>query len=704
MIEDEEWQLGINDVGRDARRFTVSEPCGDRLTPVLIERALMAKLAHDTTFWTLDSNRIWFEPQPFRVEDDISVYRRYRIAAMLVDGEGVGISADVETAFFTTETLAHFFEPGTTRSVQESRKKEFEVLTQRQKGQKGTLIYDNGRSRIKCYFVSAPSGITCATTGIIRAKGESYDSLFDYYRAVYPGLNMDGDASAVQVSFQGISKPQWVAAKCLRVRVMNDTLPESVSSIDKIKPDQRRQMISNFWERLEPRPLGQVAPGLLAGFWRPADSRTHRFPIPDLTFCGDSRLAGPLNASPEAYRGNYKQRMEYLKEAGCYYVPATMPRTLYSIYPSSLDRKICEQLARDLTKEISDWTSGAGCSIQAAKPIGYHSISEAIERLRSEDRGGVALFILNEEPTAYHEVAFQLERWRVKRVTERQLRKHFDYLENGIWSRQRRTKDLVLGRRRWDDFVKLNALDILQLMDIIPFRFDVQCPHEAQLFIDVGHDRRQFALSLLVARQKPKKPDLRIYTDVQQKTDHQCEHINPTILADQIVRIFEQVLPRRSDPVESLLVLRDGRMCGEELSGIKDAIRRLSGEGKLVKEVRVDVADLRKESSNAIRLWDTDELTGVVDNPLEGTALEVNKNLIVLASTGSATLHQGTAQPLAIFTNGYCSAPVDTAFTTFMATQLNGSSPKVAQRLPLQAKRGDEDLKAREDQEIRRFR
>lgn len=703
IIEDEEWQLGINDVGKDTRRLTLSDFSGDRLMPVLLERALMAKLAHDTTFWTLDSNRIWYEAQPFLVKDDISVYRRYRVAALLLEGEGIGISVDVETAFFTTETLAHFFEPGQSKVEQENRKRNFETLTQRQMGQKGTLIYDNGRTRSKCYFAAAPIGITCATTGIIRAKGESYDSLHDYYRAVYPNLDMNSNAPAVQVSFQGISKPQWVAANCLRVRVMNDALPESLNSIDKIKPDQRRQTISKFWARLDPKPLGVVAPGLRTGFWRPADVRVHRFPIPDLVFGGNSRLKGSMEPSFEAYRENYNQRLEYLKESGCYYVPATMPRTLYFAYPCNLDRTACEQLAGDLTKEISDWTRGAGCSIQAAKLIGYHSISEGIEKLRSAGNGGVAIFVLNEEPSAYHEVAFQLEKWRIKRVTERQLRRHVDYLRNGIWNKKRRTKDLSSGRRRWGDFVRLNALDVLQLMDVIPFRFDDQCPHEAQLFIDVGHDRRQFALSLLIARQRTKKPDFRLFTDVQHKTDHQCEHINPKILADQIVKIFEQVLPRRSDPIESLLVLRDGRMCGDELAGIKDAIAKLAANGKLVKEARVDLVDLHKESSNAIRFWEVEKDSGIADNPLEGTALEVNKKLMVLASTGSTTLHQGTAQPLAFFTNAHCSTPVDAAYTTFMATQLNWSSPKVAQRLPLQAKRGDEDLKAREDQEIRRF-
>lgn len=622
---------------------------------------------------------------------------------MVVDGEGIGISVDAETAFFSVHTLAHFFDSGIPKSEEESREKEFERLTQRQKGQKGTLLYDNGSSRTKCYFESAPRGVTCATTGLIRAKGRSYDSLHDYYRLEYSNIHIDGDAPAVQVSFPGMGKPQWVAADCLRIRVMNDVLPGSLSSIDKIEPNQRRDMARSFWERLEPNPLGLVAPGLQNRFWRPSDSRIHRFSIPDLIFGGDIRLKGPSQLNAEAYRENYRQRMEYLKEAGCYYVPATIPRTLYTVYPNSIDLQACELLADDLAKTIRGWTGGTTYSIQAARPIGYRSISEGIEKLRSAERDGVALFVLNEEPAAYHEVAFQLERWRVKRVTERELKRHFQYFQKGAWNRRRRMNDLDAGKKRWADFVNQNALEVLQLMDIIPFRPDIQCPYEAQLFIDVGHDRRQFALSLLIARQKPRKPDFSIVTDVQHKTDHQCESINPMILADQIVRVFERVLHRHSSPVESLMVLRDGRLCGEEINGIEDAVKKLISKGKLEKEARVDLAELHKESSNAVRLWEANRDADTVQNPLEGNSLQVNKELIVVASTGAATLHQGTAQPFSISTGSKCSSPVDAAFVAFMATQLNWSSPRVAQRLPLHAKRADEDLKARADQEVRRF-
>ena len=330
-------------------------------------------------------------------------------------------------------------------------------------------------------------------------------------------------------------------------------------------------------------------------------------------------------------------------------------------------------------------------------------MSKAIAKLRKAERSGIVVFVLNNEPAAYYEVAFQLERWRVKRITESVLREHYRYLKKGCWNKRKKVLDPALGKRRWGDFVNLNALAVLQLLEAVPFRLDRADPYEAQLFIDVGHDRRHFALSLLIARSKDKDPSFHIISRAYIKTDPQQETINPRILAEQTVELFEAVLRRTSDPLESLLVLRDGRFCREEYKGIDDAIKTLKDKGELSKDARVDVADFRKDSLKAVRLWEIDDNTGAIDNPLEGNAVQLNDQMIVVASTGAATLHLGTAQPYMIVGNRRCSDVIDVARATFAGAQLNWSSPRVAQRLPLHAKRADEDLKERAAQEIKRY-
>lgn len=698
-LKEEEWELHVTDAGGPTQRLALVDPDGPVFLPPLIERAVLAQVARQGQFWTLDSPRIWYEPRPFRVEEGIAAYRRYEIATLPIDGVGVGIAVDIGTAFFSVESLAYFFAPDLPPAERKRRLAHFESLTTRQEGQKGTLLYDNGRSQTKCYFELAPEGITCATTGTVRVKGQSYDSLLAYYRSEYPALEVAPGDPAVRVSFPGIERTQWVAAKLVRVRVMNDDMPERLGSVDKIKPAERREMIQGLWARLGARPLSGVALELQAGFWRPDESRVVQLPLADLVFGKRERLPAPAVPSVDAYRNHYRQRSVYLARAGCYSVPPTMSRTLYCAYPKHLPEVVSRQLATDLTAVTSAWSRVS----VSANLIGYDSVAEAVEKLKAAERAGTVLFILNEEPAAYYEAAFQLSGWRVKRITERTLREQYRYLTEGAWNRRTNSRDLGLGKRRWESFISPNALDVLQLFDAVPFRIDRAGPYEAQLVLDVGHDRRQLALSLLVARDEGKSPSFRVVTHVHTKSDPQHEKINGTILADQVVRIIEAALSRRADPLGSLLVLRDGQIDEQEIAGIDQAAARLVARGKLRTDVRVDLAEVRKDTQKSVRVWEVDKADSV-DNPLEGSLIRFSDKVVLVASTGAATLHQGTAEPFLVTGDGRCPSLLDAARAAFDGAQLNWSSPGVAQRLTLPLKRGDDELAARAAQEIRRLR
>ncbi len=181
-IQEDEWEIRAVDSG-EAMTLTVNTPAHQDLIVQLVERALTDTIAHRTNRWTLDSFRNWYERHPFIVEQGIAAYRRVSVSATMVEGEGIGVAADVQTAFFTEESIAWFFDKRPNGTEQERRQSLAKRLMRRQDGQKGTLLYDCGRRGFsKCYFEQPPVGKTCATTGIIRAKGKTYESLWHYYR------------------------------------------------------------------------------------------------------------------------------------------------------------------------------------------------------------------------------------------------------------------------------------------------------------------------------------------------------------------------------------------------------------------------------------------------------------------------------------------------------------------------------------------
>lgn len=149
-LEQKDWVLEVRDAGEASRRLSLNDPAGASLIPSLIERALLAGLARQTDLWALDSPRIWYEAKPFRTQNGIAAYRRFEVASFLIEEIGVGIAVDVGTAFFTTDTLAYFFDPTVDARERQSRRVLFAQITGRQKGQKGTLLYDSGHSKVKC--------------------------------------------------------------------------------------------------------------------------------------------------------------------------------------------------------------------------------------------------------------------------------------------------------------------------------------------------------------------------------------------------------------------------------------------------------------------------------------------------------------------------------------------------------------------------
>ncbi len=697
-LSDDQWQLDVVDSGDPADRLYLTSPKGTDLVPEIIERALLARIASMSDLWTIDSPRIWYEANPFCVKDGVAAYRRYEIGTVAIENVGVGLAADVGVGFFSLETLAHFCASDIDPEEQRRRLSIFSEYTRRQDGQKGTLLYDYGRGRSKCYFESAPKGITCATTGAVVIKRQSYGSLLEYYQKTNSNLRVSASTPAVRVSFPGLEYPQFVPADRLRVRIMNEDVPDSIRDIDKFHPAERRSTLDEFWRRLGPRPLGSVAPGVEDLFWRPGQEHIVQFAMPSITFGEGEVLAAPTTPSPQSYKDNFRQRLQKLKQTGCYQVSTNITRKFYCAYPKHLGKEQAERFASNLAQLVSQLIRKP----MTAELVGYDSVNEAIEQLRDADQSGMVLFVLNDEPSAYYEAEFQLSGWRIKRVTERTLEEHHRYLNEGSWDKRAGQKTLEAGKAKWNGYLYLIALDVIQLLDVIPFRIDQAGPYEAQLIIDVGHDRRHFAVSLLIARPPNKTPSFRIVSRTQLKMDNQQEGINPKLLSNEIVELFD-LFRGQFDAIESLLILRDGRIVKREPEGLNDAIGILQTKEYLTSTCRVDWVDVHKDTLKNIRFWDITE-SGSVVNPLLGTGILLNQSMISVATTGQPSLTQGTADPLLVVSNGRCSNIVDAAKANFSGAQLNWSSPGVAQKLHLCMKRTDDDLQSRAAQEIRRLR
>lgn len=709
-LDDKDWYLEVSDSGR-ARVLRFKSAGEAFLLAQLFERGLMARLERETPLWTIKmAPRIFYEPQAFTTAQDVAAYQRFELSSEAIEGVGVGLAVELSTAFFTTRTVADYFRDDLSEEEQERLQERFDRLRNRRGNKMGTLLYDNGKTKTTCYFDSFPRGTTTSSTGVIMVEGHRYSSLADYYKEAH-GVTVRGDEPVAKVLFKrpdkktpkkGLDRPLFVCANMLRLRVMNNSLPGDLKKVDKVVADERARSVSRFWERFDHAPLGKGMPRVSREFWRPAGGRSFRVEHPDLVFGGGHVLRAPRNSSVDAHKEFFRRRQEFLDRYGCYDVPPAVKRVLYVAVPQITPEAEAARAAEDVTAKLSKWVRK---KIEW-ELVPYKTLDDAFSRLRRVADPGLVLFIfVDDDGGEYYLVSHQLKEWRVKRVTHQTLRRKAALLRLSESGNGNRSGAVVPQRalRDWDSFIEMTALDVLQQMDCVPWTITRPLNYPAQLSIDVGEKHRHFALSLLICQQAPADPQFWIDTVPFDKTDLQAETINSTILADAIKIVCQRPVSKRPEftPLPRLLVVRDGRKCGDELEtilGLRDELVRM---GFLSESAEIHVVDAHKNSVKGQRLWERCERDGRVRNALEGHAVLLNRRKAVLINTGAATLTQGTAEPVVLKSHDDRVNMRAVAGDFHVTSHFNYSSPGVAQRLALGLKRTDDVLKNRAAQEIK---
>ena len=677
--------------GESNRKIQFSDSENDAsLLARLIERHIRIQTKLRLKMQTVDSVRIFQGTKPFDTVEDIDVYRRFEVSALPIQGAGVGISVDISTAFFSHWTVADVFRDDLPDHEQQRLRKDFKFLSQRKEGKQGTLLYDLGNNQMKCYFDKFLPGVTCATTETLFVNEKTYNSLVEYYKHNQPQLKIDPNDSVAMVSFRGMNQPQPVAAKLLRLRVTNDSLPRALKQVDKITPWERLRLINSFWQRLGNDVLGNGKPRVSRYFWQPYFKKVIDLLPPALQFADGFTLAAPQQRNSSEFQTHYKQRLPLLHKVGCLEAPISMERTVHFAVPTKVKEETRGRLIMDVTENLKQLTK---------KPITpefvpYDTLDEVFSTLNRHPNPGIVVFVFDDEtPETYYKVARELSAWRVKRITFRELANKFGRLKltDNPGSQPSKTE------RDWKSFTEMITLDVLQQLDCVPWGFKDEPPYDAHLAIDVGRNKRDFALSLFTFH-----PSLRIRTIVQSKIDSKHETISADILHDEIMKLFEKEAERSDFQAPcSLLILRDGHECGRELEGINKAKEELIKKNLIAEAAKVDVVDFHKSIKKGIRLWER-IAENRVEQILEGTAFFLDNHSVVLTTTGAPTRYQGTAAPVMLVSRSDNIDMVRVAKAVYASTHLNFSNPNVAQKLPLELKRTDDELKNRDSQEIPR--
>jgi hypothetical protein len=692
-VRHKSWQADLQDRGA-APRLRPDREADREVFAALLERALVVAFEGSTEYWRLfDSTRRWYRYDPVTTVEGIQVVPRVAFATLALGDEGVGVAFDPGYLYQTEMTLADFFGKSVGRWEREERKRQFDRLRSRGERRKGTLLYNTGTDAVStCYFERFEPGMTCATTGPILGK----ESLYEYCQDRHPSAGVEPDDSVAYVGFRNLPHPVAVPAKLLRLRVMADK-DQSIRGLGQFKampPASRQAESQRAWEACEASVVGALGVRLEDHLWRPDAGQHELLRGPELQFARGRTVLPPSRADQAEYRRYFRQRLEKLRGGGLYRYEEAVERKLHLVTPTAASGwpdDLQRAFAADFGACLNDLT-GSHFGITTLREDDPERV---VERLGDVDPG-TAVVVFDDrasDSAGYFLLAHGLGQWRLKRLTRRQV--------EAKWRARANARDEFERRKvesRWRDMITLSVLDTLDQMEATPWRVK-GLPYEACLAIDVGEGRRYFAMSLLVCRDDRRQPSFLRVTRSWPKGDHQHEAINPEMLRDKMVQMFEAYPVGEFAPVQSLLVLRDGHQCAAEPRGITQAGDRLKQRGRLVQGSVIDVVDVHKKTVKNLRMWD---VCGVgCANVLEGQAIYLDGRTALLCCTGVATLSAGvTADPcMLVMREGGDIRGAAQAF--FALSQLNYSSPSKAHRYAQPLRETDVRLQQRLAQDMR---
>jgi hypothetical protein len=652
----------------------------------LYKQALFFEIQKTNLFWTIEneSNRIFYENKPFfegrKRGHEVNAFRRFEVSELEVEGVGLGISVVISTSFFSTLSIEEFFE--------ENKAHDFDRISLRQNEQKGTLLYVTPESSTICYFEKYLEGKTLSTTKGIEVKGKYYETPYQYFKERYPTADINPNDKVAIVSFKNMEIKVPVPAKMLYPRVMNDALPAKLTKMAAIEPSERKSYLeNNFWNKFGSFPFGKRLADLNKNYYVPHKDNCGIIRIPNFIFGNKSILSSPQVINQYGYKIHFRQRMEYLEKHGCFFVPPIIDGSeLFFVLPNGIHKDIVDKYQKDITEKIKSYTK---TEIDAIVLSPYSGYLEGVYDLKNNYNPSTVIFVFeNNDPATYFHIDYELQNWKLKRATTQELIYKYKKL------------DQPNGKKSWDSYIEMTALGVIQQMGCIPYVVDSnRFNYAMHLLIDVSEERTHYAISLQIWKQGMVFP---IFPSRIKRNIGGKETINPVLLKDLLLELFKNHANEiKRYNIANMLAFRDGVDCGEEYSAILDAVNELKIQNILPNEFNFDFAEYHKSSRKGIKLWNN--YRGEITNPLEGNYLLIGKNTAILTPTGCGTLTQGTSDPLIIQTK-YTQPDMNKVLEDiFLSSQFNFSSPKVAQRLMLTAKRTDELLQEKRAQEIKRI-
>lgn len=490
------------------------------------------------------------------------------------------------------------------------------------------------------------------------AGGEQY-ILRDYVlnraeKPLSPELAYLSDNAAVVLYQDTLGKQNAAPAPLCYPVVGSDDIGQQL-----LPPYERHQLIRKFIQKYLQNPQFGATSIRLAS--RPAQIQKQVFQVPDLQF-GHSKVLS-VRRTPDAQHMGLeelgKARLELLCDntAG-FYIKDPLDRQ-YLLMPRSVYDSFGSRFLADLTAQVDVLFPQPGG--YRPKVIPYedrgkktfvhqaHAIQQAAESANLKPGYGIVMIhhTTDRSPGDEDQLAAMVVRELRDKyqlhvsVIHSELGKNA-YTEVRQADGQRCYRPRDQHRRKLAGYLRNVALNHVLLTNQ-RWPFVLATPLHADVII--GIDVKNNTCGLLTVGRNG--ADIRSHL----KVSRQKERLLSEQLKAYLLDVLRKEAAARQNPIQTVVIHRDGRVWPSELEGTRKVLEILKREGTLAPDVTFTILEISKSSPAPLRLFDVrynKEGSAWVENPQVGAFYLVNEAEGYLCSTGRPFLRQGTANPLHI--------------------------------------------------------
>ena len=640
----------------------------------ILERPFTDRLLHlRKVFWKDQWTLFFFQrPANHAIERDIiNAYRGFKFNVSIIENKGPHLAVDVQTRYIGRKPLSSY-------SLEEREKDlDYHLNQDLNYKEKGRFLRDNGIIKFPCKYTG--SSDETVSQFIIDEK----ESVYDYYKRVYPHLDIQPDDEVVYVQ-DGEGKNSWPvpSSRIFPIFPIEYIGVRKCNIKSQMSPKDRMKNIYYFLNYLkgikyEDKKLNVIK--------TPFNCDRATYTPPRLEF-GDKFVFDPFprgfssqsidTFDKEVMKWQKIKKSSFLQKYGPYYTEP-LPEVIL-LYPEHLKRSTRLKFINGLEEEIKT-LSEEELNVIGQYPynIGHEeqmggSLINLAKKMQYEHPGSLIIAIL----------------WKNHDKNVHDILKNTLRLVNSQCALENTIVNICKDEKYSKNKLHNLALGILTEIGTKPWVLADPLHHDLHIGIDILYG--QIGYHFLYG--KGGKNIKREFGNTTTR-GRTSEAIKGPTLSKQLFETISTIVSEGND-IESIAIHRDGRWWPSESEGLNDALKKLIDVDLISDNIKYAVAEIRK-THLPVRIFTY--ANGKFFNPLIGSHLLLDPNHVLLSTTGMPELwdRQGKTASTLLLKLVDFKGDVDilnVAEDAYKLTHLNWNAPDINLSLPVTVHWTDQSL------------